>query len=100
MALSREMNKNNFYFLRFLITDRPNDSTINTFIEELEKHQARAVVRVCEPTYETKPLSEHGIDVLDWEFSDGSPPPPEVIEKWLQLVRSSFKEHPENSIAG
>lgn len=85
--------------MRFLITDRPNDSSMGTFIEELEKHCARAVVRVCEPTYETRPLKEHGIDVLDWEFSDGSPPPPEVIRDWLNLVRSSFKEHPEQCIA-
>lgn len=48
------------------------------FLQELSKHNARAVVRVCEPTYETKPLLSNGIDVLDWEFVDGSPPPPEV----------------------
>ncbi|KAK6026333.1 hypothetical protein TELCIR_04238 [Teladorsagia circumcincta] len=85
--------------MRFLITDRPSDSSINSFIEELDKHSARAVVRVCEPTYATKPLRDHGIDVLDWEFSDGSPPPPEVIRDWLQLVRASFRDHPEHCIA-
>ncbi|CAI4233280.1 unnamed protein product [Auanema sp. JU1783] len=87
--------------MRFLITDRPNDNSINSFIEELDKHSAKSVVRVCEPTYETTPLTEHGINVLDWEFSDGSPPPKEVIRDWLDLVRASFKDtnNPEQCIA-
>lgn len=85
--------------MRFLITDRPSNSSIHSYIEELEKHGARAVVRVCEPTYDTKALKEAGIDVLDWQFSDGSPPPPEVIKSWFQLCMTSFKEHPDKSIA-
>ncbi|PIC17915.1 hypothetical protein B9Z55_023985 [Caenorhabditis nigoni] len=85
--------------MRFLITDRPTNSSIQTYIEELEKHGARAVVRVCEPTYDTKALKEAGIDVLDWQFNDGSPPPPEVIKSWFQLCLTSFKEHPDKSIA-
>ncbi|MFH4975487.1 hypothetical protein AB6A40_002196 [Gnathostoma spinigerum] len=85
--------------MRFLITDRPTDSTIKNFIEELSKHNARAVVRVCEPTYAITPLISNGIDVLDWEFPDGSPPDPEVISKWLNLAKESFKEHPDQCIA-
>ncbi|OZC06523.1 hypothetical protein X798_06491 [Onchocerca flexuosa] len=85
--------------MRFLITDRPSDLTINTYIEELEKHNARAVVRVCEPTYATTPLIVNGIDVLDWEFDDGSAPPPELITKWLSLAKESFKLYPNQSIA-
>ncbi|CAI5455356.1 unnamed protein product [Caenorhabditis angaria] len=89
----------NYGKLRFLITDRPSDSSIMAYIQELEKHEARAVVRVCEPTYEIKPLEERGINVLDWQFSDGSPPTPEVIQSWIQLVKTSFKEYPTKSIA-
>ncbi|VDN89473.1 unnamed protein product [Brugia pahangi] len=85
--------------MRFLITDRPSDLTINTYIEELEKHNARAVVRVCEPTYATTPLIVNGIDVLDWEFDDGSAPPPELITKWLSLAKESFKLYPNQCIA-
>lgn len=100
--------------MRFLITDRPSNSSIQSYIEELEKHGARAVVRVCEPSYDTKALKEAGIDVLDWQFNDGSPPPPEVlarvaqliwmfvlqvIQNWFQLCKTSFKEHPDKSIA-
>ncbi|KAF8383377.1 hypothetical protein PRIPAC_72519 [Pristionchus pacificus] len=89
----------NFGKMRFLITDRPSDSTITSFIQELDRHGARAVVRVCEPTYETAPLQKNGIDVMDWQFNDGSPPPPEVISKWLHLLKESFKEHPDKCIA-
>ena len=89
----------NFGKMRFLITDRPSDNTIGHYLEELGRHGARAVVRVCEPTYQTAPLQEHGIDVLDWQFNDGSPPPPEVISKWLQLLKDSFREHPDKCIA-
>jgi protein tyrosine phosphatase type 4A len=85
--------------MRFLITDRPTDQTIRQFIEELNKHKARAVVRVCEPTYAVDALQSTGISVLDWEFSDGSPPPKEVIDKWLALIKDSFKEHPDQCIA-
>ncbi|VDK87765.1 unnamed protein product [Litomosoides sigmodontis] len=85
--------------MRFLITDRPSDLTINTYIEELEKHNARAVVRVCEPTYAKAPLIVNGIDVLDWEFDDGSVPPPELITKWLSLAKESFKSYPNQCIA-
>ncbi|VDK66360.1 unnamed protein product [Onchocerca ochengi] len=67
--------------------------------QELEKHNARAVVRVCEPTYATTPLIVNGIDVLDWEFDDGSAPPPELITKWLSLAKESFKLYPNQCIA-
>lgn len=89
----------NYGKMRFLITDRPSDATINNFIEELEKHKACAVVRVCEPSYEVTPLKTHGIDVLDWEFNDGSPPPPEVIQKWLNLAKQLFRDQPDACIA-
>lgn len=85
--------------MRFLITDRPSNSSIHDYIEQLEKHSARAVVRVCEPTYDTKALQEAGIEVHDWEFNDGSPPPPEIIKSWFQLCLTSFKDHPDKRIA-
>uniref|UniRef100_A0A914VVD1 Protein tyrosine phosphatase type IVA 3 n=1 Tax=Plectus sambesii TaxID=2011161 RepID=A0A914VVD1_9BILA len=85
--------------MRYLITDRPTDLTIHQFIQELGKHNVRAVVRVCEPTYATEPLRSAGINVLDWEFNDGSPPPKEVIDKWLALSNTNFRDNPETCIA-
>jgi protein tyrosine phosphatase type 4A len=85
--------------MRFLITDRPTDYTINQFIEELKKHNCREVVRVCEPTYQTGPLEKANIDVLDWEFPDGTPPPKEIRDKWIQLVKDRFRDDPGSCIA-
>ena len=28
--------------------------------------------------------------VIDWQFEDGSPPPQEVIDKWILLVKETF----------
>jgi protein tyrosine phosphatase type 4A len=76
--------------MRFLITDRPTDATADSYAKELERNGVRKLVRVCEPTYSIEPLKKRNIDVLDWEFADGSPPPQGVIENWLQLIRQSF----------
>jgi len=85
--------------MRFLITDRPTDATIDKYIEELRKHNAKDVVRVCEPTYKTDRLLEEGIKILDYAFDDGSPPPNEVIEGWFELLRTRFSEEPGCCVA-
>jgi protein tyrosine phosphatase type 4A len=85
--------------MRFLITERPSDLTMPQFIEECQKHNVKFVVRVCEPSYETRALNEQGIQVLDWEFSDGSPPPNEIRDKWLSLMKEGFKDNPGTCIA-
>jgi protein tyrosine phosphatase type 4A len=76
--------------MRFLITDRPTDMSLDNFIKELERHKTRTVVRVCDPTYNEEILRSHGIDLKDWQFDDGSPPPKEVIDNWLKLVSDCF----------
>lgn len=79
--------------MRFLLTDRPRPSefALENFVKELKRNKVKTVVRVCEPTYSKEYLKkQHGIEVLDWEFVDGSPPPEEIIEKWLLLVRDYF----------
>jgi len=85
--------------MRFLITDRPTDYTIAQYIEELKKHKCRDVVRVCEPSYQTAPLEREGVTVMDWEFPDGSPPPKEIRDKWIQLVKDRFRTDPGSCIA-
>ncbi|RWS30267.1 protein-tyrosine phosphatase-like protein [Leptotrombidium deliense] len=85
--------------MRFLIMDRPTDDTLNTFIQELQKRNVKDVVRVCEPTYKIDQLTVGGISVHDWQFDDGSPPPPQVVENWFNLLRNSFKDDPDCCIA-
>ncbi|CDW52803.1 Y phosphatase domain containing protein [Trichuris trichiura] len=88
-----------FGHMRFLITDRPTDYTISQFIEELKRHGVKDVVRVCEPTYTTEPLRQEGIQILDWEFPDGSPPPKEVRDKWMELLKDRFSSNPGTCVA-
>jgi len=85
--------------MRFLITDRPTDSTLDRFIEELKRVNANEVVRVCEPTYKIDNLKSEGIDVLDWAFDDGSPPPNEIIANWIKLLKKRFRDDPGSCVA-
>lgn len=85
--------------MRFLITDRPTDSSLDKYLMELEKHGVKDVVRVCEPTYSKDRLASSGIVVRDWEFDDGSPPPPEIVQEWFALLKSRFYEDPGCCIA-
>jgi protein tyrosine phosphatase type IVA len=47
-------------------------------VQELKNHNVKDVVRVCEPTYKVDELKQEGINVLDLEYEDGTPPPQEV----------------------
>lgn len=35
----------------------------------------------------------------DWEFSDGSFPPQEILNKWFDLLQERFKNEPGSCIA-
>jgi len=85
--------------MRFLITDRPTDSSIDKYVEELKKHNAKDVVRVCEPSYKIDKLEQEGVSVLDWQFDDGTVPPAAIIEDWFALLRRRFKEEPDCCVA-
>jgi len=85
--------------LRFLITDKPTDATLTTYIEELKRRHVSDVVRVCESTYSASRLSTAGISVHDWAFDDGTPPPPNVIKNWLSLLSRRFQEDPNCCVA-
>ncbi|CAB0037999.1 unnamed protein product [Trichogramma brassicae] len=88
-----------FKNMKFLITDRPNDQTIHSFIQELKNHKVKEVVRVCEPTYETGELKSEGINVIDLLFEDGTYPPNEVIDDWFELIKTRFQKSPDGCIA-
>ena len=50
------------------------------------------VVRVCDPTYDASVFESAGITVHDMPFSDGEPPPADVINAWLSVSKTSNKE--------
>ncbi|KAI8438875.1 hypothetical protein MSG28_011213 [Choristoneura fumiferana] len=58
--------------MRFLITDRPSDVTIQAYLQELRKHSVCTVVRVCEPSYDVAPLRAENIEVRDLAYDDGT----------------------------
>lgn len=85
--------------MKFLITDRPNDSNMAAYVEELQKHEVLDVVRVCEPTYKVDQLANNGITVTDLVFDDGTAPPTQVVEDWLCLLRTRYTSSPGCTIA-
>lgn len=85
--------------LKFLITDRPSDQTIMSYIQELKKHQVNTVVRVCEPSYKIDELINQGITVHDLVYDDGTFPPTEVVEEWFKLLRTHGIDNPDGCIA-
>ncbi|XP_059810273.1 protein tyrosine phosphatase type IVA 2-like [Hemitrygon akajei] len=85
--------------MRFLITHNPTDATLNKFTEELKKYGVTTLVRVCEATYDKAPVENEGIRVLDWPFDDGAPPPTQIVDDWLNLLRERFHNDPGCCIA-
>ncbi|XP_077296482.1 protein-tyrosine phosphatase 4A family member PRL-1 [Arctopsyche grandis] len=88
-----------FKGMKFLITDRPSDHTINSYIKELKKHKVCTVVRVCEPSYEVSPLLTEGIQVKDLAYEDGTFPPTQVVEEWFETLRQKAQDQPDSSVA-
>lgn len=83
----------------FLITDRPSNYTIQSYIEELSKHNVTAVVRVCEPSYNQAPLKKVGIEVYDLQYEDGMYPPGYVVDDWFKLLKKHNQRDPEACVA-
>lgn len=86
---------------RFVIMDAPSDENIVNYIEVLKKRSVSALVRACEPKYDTAPVTDAGIIHLDLPFLDGEPPPDKIIDRWLDLVDNEFsgKNGKTNTIA-
>jgi len=76
--------------LNFLITHMPTENAIDNYIADLERYHCKTLIRVCDVNYSSDKLAEHGIRVHDWQFDDGSPPPAEVISKFVQLCLETF----------
>jgi len=90
VQLSRIFSYVTFRNMRFLILDCPSNENLPIYLEEFVAHNITDVVRVCEPSYEIESLKQHNINVHDWHFQDGTVPPSEVIQNWLNLVEERF----------
>ncbi|XP_024149500.1 protein tyrosine phosphatase type IVA 2 isoform X2 [Oryzias melastigma] len=85
--------------MKFLITHNPTNATLNKFTEDLKKFKVNTLVRVCEATYDKAPVEKEGIQVVDWPFDDGAPPPTQIVDDWLKLLNTKFREEPGCCIA-
>ena len=74
--------------MRFLITDQPDERQMRSYIDMLKQNHVAHVARACEPTYKEADLAP--IRVHEFQFDDGTPPPTEVLKRWLDLCESCF----------
>ncbi len=81
--------------MRFLITEQPQDSTIQNYIKILKEHRVSHLVCATDPTYRTDELGAVGVSVTELSFPDGSPPTPEIVDKWLALLSAEFGANPD-----
>lgn len=88
-----------FKGMKFLITDRPTDNNIPTYIMELKKNNVSEVVRVCEASYKIEELESQGIKVRDLAFDDGTSPPQNVVDDWFEILKNNYQDNPEACVA-
>ena len=79
-----------FKNMRFLITEQPQDATIQNYIKILKEHHVTHLVYATDPTYGTDDLSKVGVSVTELSFQDGSAPSSEIVDKWLVLLNKVF----------
>jgi len=76
--------------MKFVISCTPQPNNLQRWIDLWNAEGVKNVVRACEPTYDAAVLQAAGITLHEMEYSDGSNPSPEMIDKWLQLVETVF----------
>lgn len=85
--------------MRFLITERPSESSMDKFIAEVKKHNAKDVIRAGGDTYKTKRLQENGIRVVDLPYEDGMAPSMEIVKRWCSILRDRQMSEPSFCVA-
>lgn len=96
-TMSAQMSLVEWKKLRFVIMDAPKANNLHLYIRELKKQNVVCVVRVCEPTYPAAEVEAAGIKLLEMEYDDGGAPPLEIINKWLDVVQTTFHDAPDSS---
>jgi len=85
--------------VKFLITERPSEKTMDAFLTELLRHKVSYVVRVGGEPYNTSRLLEQGIEVVDLPYADGTAPSIEIIAAWCRLLRGKRVDQPSFCVA-
>jgi len=84
--------------MRFLITEQPHDTNMESYIKILMEHRVSHLVCATDPTYKTDELVKSGVSVSELSFPDGSAPTQEILDKWLSLVNKEFVDDPATCI--
>lgn len=85
---------------KFLIMDSPTDANVTAYIKMLQKKNVVAVVRACDPSYSDEPLKSAGIKVMNLPFSDGDPPPADLVSKWLDFIEEELGAPERSAVPG
>lgn len=78
--------------LRLLIMDAPKDSNLHVYLKQCKKSNVLHIVRISEPSYSVEEVVKAGISLHEMYYPDGHSPPPEIIERWLELLSQTFDD--------
>mmetsp|Transcript_43814 Transcript_43814/g.137627 ORF Transcript_43814/g.137627 Transcript_43814/m.137627 type:complete len:182 (-) Transcript_43814:441-986(-) len=84
---------------RFLIFDAPKEENLPQYLLECKKQNVSHLVRVCQQTYPSSQVESAGISMHEMEYADGTNPPDDIIEKWLDVVEDCFGPKPASAAA-
>jgi len=83
---------------RFLITDQPQDGTMDNYIRLLQDHRVSHLVCATDQLYRTDELTKNEVKVTELSFRDGSAPSQDIVDKWLSLVNTEFNSNADTCI--
>jgi protein tyrosine phosphatase type 4A len=72
--------------LRFLISDCPQQNSLNDYIQLLKSNDVTQLIRISRPTYDKNLLIEAGIEVSEFYFEDGKTPSKELLSEFFKLL--------------
>jgi len=82
---------------RFLITEQPQDATMDSYIKLLMEHKVSHLVCATDQAYKTDDLAK-SVAVSELSFPDGSAPTQQIIDKWFSLVHNEFIWDPDTCV--
>jgi protein tyrosine phosphatase type IVA len=75
---------------KFIVTEAPTEKTSESFLKKFKSHNVTHFVRLSEESYCSSFFINNGIIIHDLYFTDGSNPSPQIIAKWISIVKLAF----------
>lgn len=72
---------------KFYICGAPTQNNLNSFIKKVKEHKIKHIVRLCDPSYNSKEFDN--VIIYDWQFKDGDIPSQDIIDKWKKLIKTN-----------